>query len=127
MKYRRAILIGVGSLYLLGLGVGYIRLPCAAIKNLRDYRSLASDPVVTFSDNLDASPIQRWYLEHAFNESPVPVVPRLSVDVKWNALIAARVRSGYFRTGKGAENRDGLLICLFGAWVSVHTYRSEIS
>ena len=127
MKHWRRILVCVLALYLLGLGVGYIRLPFAAIKSLGNYRSIASAPAVTFADTLDASASQRWYLEQSFTESPVPVVPVVSAAVQWNLLVVARANSRYYVGPKGAERRDSLYLCLFGAWVPVYTFGGWVS
>ena len=56
-----------------------------------------------------------------------PVVPRLSVAVSWNALVSARVKSGHYIGNVGAERQDVLYVCLFGAWVPVYTYYSEMA
>jgi hypothetical protein len=119
---KRRILIGVLALYVLGLGWGYLRLPWAAIRSLRDYGIIAAAPAVSFSDKLDVSPAQRWYLERSLTESPVPVVPRVEAEVRWNALVIARVHSGYFVSGTGAEWRDSLYVCVFGAWLPVYNF-----
>ena len=127
MKRLHWILISILVLYLLGLGWGYISLPTAAIKNLGGYRTIAAAPAVSFSEGMDVSPAQRWYLEHAFTESPVQVVPRLSVKVDWNAILLARVGSGYFVSGKSAENKSSLYLCAFGYWIPVHTFYQDVS
>ena len=81
MLSRRRLLTCVLILYCIGLVWGYVRLPWAAVKSLADYGLIASAPAVSFAASLDVSPAQRWYLEHALTESPIPVVPRVSVDV----------------------------------------------
>lgn len=124
---RRRILICVTALYGLGLLWGYVRLPWAAVRSLRDYRLVAAAPAVSFADDLDVSSAQHWYLAHALPESPVPVVPRIDVEVRWNALALARVRSGYFISGTGAESRDSLYLCVFGAWFPVYNFFHAIS
>jgi hypothetical protein len=125
---HRGILICVLTVYILGLGWGYIRLPWAAIKSLRDYRTLiAPASVVSFDPGLDVSPVQRWYLDQALVESPVPVVPRLSVDVKWNAIVLARVYSRYYVSNTGAEGKDCLCFCLFGAWIPIYDFYAWMS
>jgi hypothetical protein len=123
---NRRILIGVLALYVLGLGWGYFRLPWAAIRSLRNFRSLAAAPAVSFSDKLDVSPAQRWYLERSLTESPVPVVPRVEAEVRWNALIVARVHSGYYVSSKGAEWRKDLYLCAFGAWIPIYTFHHSV-
>jgi hypothetical protein len=123
----RVALICVLALYLLGLVWGYVRLPWAAIRSLRDYHLVVEAPAVTFAATLEVSPAQRWYLEHCLTESPVPTVPRIDVEVPWNALVLARVRSGYFVSGTGAEQRDSLYVCVFGAWVPVYNFFQAIS
>jgi hypothetical protein len=126
MKWLRRVLVCVLILYGLGLVWGYFRLPLAAIKSLGNYRSIASAPAVSFG-NLGVSSTQRWYLGHAFSESPVPAAPSVAVSVEWNALVLARVRSGYHVSPKGAERRDSLYLCVFGAWIPVYNFRREMA
>src|SRR5262245_24281447 len=76
---RRKIVACIPILYALGLLWGYVRLPLAALKSLRDGRLLFDAPAVSFGPDFDVSPAQRWYLKTAFVESPVPVVPEVSV------------------------------------------------
>jgi hypothetical protein len=121
MKARRRILITVLSLYAAGIVWGYFRLPWAAVRSLADYRLIAEAPAVSLSE-LDVSPAQLWYLRRALPVSPAPVVPRVSVSVTWYALVVARVRSGHYVGNTGAEGRDSLYVCLFGAWVPVYTF-----
>ena len=127
MPSRRRIVLCVLALYGLGLVWGYVRLPWAALRSLRDFPTLAAAPAVSFANNLDVSPVQRWYLERALPESPVPVVPRVDAEVRWNALALARVRSGYFISNTGAESRDSLYVCVFGAWVPVYNFFGAVS
>jgi hypothetical protein len=121
MKTRRGIFIAVVLLYAAGLIWGYFRLPWAAVRSLADYRLIVEAPAVSLSD-LDISPAQLGYLRRALRVSPTPVVPRVSVTVTWNALVIARVRSGHYVGNTGAEHRDSVYVCLFGAWVPVYTY-----
>ena len=123
MSKRRRIAVSILGLYVLTLFWGYARLPWAAIKSLRDYRGVvAPAAAVSFDPGLDLSPIQEWYLKWSINESPVPVVPRLNVEVKWNLLILARVQSGHWVSGTGAEGKDCLYFCLFGFWIPVYNF-----
>ncbi len=121
MRARRRILISVLVLYALGLTWGYLRLPWAAIRSLADYELVARAPAVSLSHR-NVSTAQLWYLKHALRESPVPVVPRLWAKVTWNALVFARVYSGHYIGDTGAEGKDSLYFCLFGAWIPVYTY-----
>src|SRR4051812_2305312 len=92
---RPRTLLIVLALYLLGLGWGYVRLPWAAIKCLGDHDLITSAPAVSLSaSGSDVSRSQRWYLDRVLRQSSTPVVPRVSVDVRWNALVCARVSSG---------------------------------
>jgi hypothetical protein len=121
MIKKRRIILGMLTLYILTLFWGYARLPWAAIKSLNDYPCIIvpGRPV-----NLDAcvnlSSVQEWYIRQSTTESTVPVVPRLSVEVKWNALVVARVRSGYRISNTGAEWRDTIYFCLFGFWIPIY-------
>ena len=122
MQARRRILIAVALLYAVGLVWGYFRLPLAAIKNLHDYRIFIAQARAVSLDEIDISAPQLGYLRGAIPLSRDPVVPRLSVAVSWNALVVARINSGYYHSNEGAERMDILYICLFGAWVPIHTY-----
>jgi hypothetical protein len=122
-RVRLRVLLGILVLYLLGLGWGYLRLPWAAIRSLADHKSVTTAPAVSLSaTGVDVSRSQQWYLDRVLPLSPTPVVPRVSVVVRWNALICARVSSGHYVGPTGAEWRDSLYICLFGAWVPVYTF-----
>ena len=126
MKWWRRVLVCLPILYGLGLVWGYFRLPLAAVKSLGSYRSIASAPAVSFG-NLNVSSSQRWYLGHAFNESPVLGVPSVAVSVEWNALAVARVRSSYYSSPKGAERRESVYLCMFGAWIPVHNFQRVVT
>src|SRR4051812_19606559 len=63
MKVRRRILIAVVLLYAVGLVWGYLRLPWAAIRTLRDYRIIAVAPAISLSE-AEISPAQLGYLIH---------------------------------------------------------------
>jgi hypothetical protein len=122
---KKRVVLGVITLYVIMLVWGYARLPWAAVKNLRGYSShVASASAVTFDPPSKLSPVQDWYLKQSIEESPVAVVPRISVDVKWNALALARVQSQYYLSGKGAEGTDNLYVCAFGAWIRVYGFDS---
>lgn len=127
MRNRCRLLIGILALYGLCLIWGYVRLPWAAVRSLRDYAYLAAAPAVSFADGLDVSPAQRWYLGRSLPESPVPLVPRVEVEVRWNALVLARVHSGYYVSNTGAEHRDSLYLCFFGFWIPVYNFYQVIS
>jgi hypothetical protein len=126
MKRFRRLLTCVLILYGIGLVWGYFRLPWAAIKSLADGDIIAAAPAVSFGW-LEMSSGQRWYLKRALTQSPVPVVPRVSVEVKWNAIVLARVSCSYHATSKGAESRDSMYLCLFGAWIPVRDYSRLVS
>lgn len=116
------------AIYLLGLAWGYIRLPFAAIKALRDYDGLiVGAPAITLRHVRDLSPIQQWYLKQSIQESPVPVVPAVSVEVEWNAWIVARVSSEHFVSPTGAERRECLYFCFFGAWIPLYDFGSSMA
>jgi hypothetical protein len=110
----------------LGLAWGYLRLPWAAIKSLADYEIVARAPAVRLSHR-NVSTVQLWYLDHALRVSPVPVKPSVSAIVIWNALVFARVRSGWYTGNLGAEHKESLYFCLFGAWIPVYTYGHEMA
>jgi hypothetical protein len=126
MTKLRRIILTVISLYVVTLAWGYARLPWAAIKSLRDFRNIARASAVSF-DGLDVTPVQEWYLKKSLPESPKPVVPRLSVEVKWYALVLARAYSTYYVSPKGAEGRDSLYFCFFGAWIPVYNFQEWMS
>ncbi len=58
----------------------------------------------------------------ALNESPVPAVPRVEVDVKWNLFVVARVASSHYVGPTGAEWREDLYLCVFGAWIPMYRF-----
>lgn len=121
MTARRRILFTVLFLYTVGIAWGYFRLPWAAVRSLADYRLIVEAPAVSLS-KIDISPAQLGYLRRALPVTTASVVPRVSVSVIWNALAIARVRSSHYVGNTGAEVRDSVYICLFGAWVPVYTY-----
>src|SRR5262245_46923302 len=93
LRNPRRLCYFVAALYALTLLWGYVRLPWAAIKNLWDYPLIAREPAVSSAPASRVSSMQDAYLKLCLNESPTRVVPELLVDVKWNALVAARVQS----------------------------------
>ena len=121
MKVRRVVLPAVITLYAAGLTWGYWRLPWAAVKSLHDYSIIAEAPAVSLAE-VDVSGLQLGYLRGALPVSTARVVPRVSVAVAWYAVVIARVRSGHFLGPEGAERRDALYVCLFGAWIPIYTY-----
>lgn len=126
MRSRRYVLISVLVLYALGLAWGYLRLPWAAVKSLVDYEIVARPTAVSLSHR-NVSTAQLRYLKRALRVSPVPVVPRVSVNVIWNALVFARVESGHYIGPLGAEVKDSLYLCLFGVWFPIYTYSHLMS
>ena len=123
MKRRYHILFGLLGLYSIGLGWGYLRLPWAAINCLSDFKMLGQAPVVRLrSGGVSVAPVQRWYLRQVLPDSATGNAPVISVEVKWSALVCARVHSALYMSPDGAEVRDSLYVCLFGAWIPVHTY-----
>ena len=123
MSKCRRIAVSMLVLYVITLPWGYARLPWAAIKNLRDYQCIvAPAAAVSFDDDLELSPIQDWYLKKSIDESPLPVVPRLNVKVRWNVLVLARVQSELHVGPTGAEGRDCLYFCWLGFWIPVYTF-----
>ena len=128
MKLRQRIVIGVLGLYLVGLGWGYLRLPWAAIKSLRDYKLIRDASAVSLRPaGISLSSAQRRYLARALPVSSTTVAPIISVEVDWYAVVCARVRSGHYISSTGAERRDCLYLCLFGAWIPLHTYSEQMA
>ena len=125
-RRRKRILVAlllVGSLYLGGLAWGSRRLPWAAIKSLRDHQLLTTAPAVTVDrGQTSMSRAQETYLFQRLRVSPTPTTPRIHVNVRWNALVCARVDAGHYLGPTGAEQKDTLFVCLFGAWIPVYTY-----
>lgn len=117
----KRLLLTVAVLYAIGLVWGDLRLSWAAIKSLADYELIAQAPAVSFG-KLGMSERQRRYLKHRLAESPTTVVPRVDVDVRWNAFVCARVESGHYVSPLGAERQDCVYVCLFGAWVRIYSF-----
>jgi hypothetical protein len=124
----RSNLISVLALYTLGLAWGYVRLPWASVTDFDAHVYVAQQPAVSLSYQ-NVSRVQLRYLEHALTPrvSSVPVLPVVKIDVTWNALVFARVKSGYVTGPVGAEIKDRLFVCVFGAWIPVHTYSHLMS
>jgi hypothetical protein len=113
----------VGSLYVGGLAWGSRRLAWAAIKDLGDRELVTTAPAVTVDrGQTSISRSQEAYLFEHLRESPTPTTPRIHVDVRWNVLVCARVRAGHYVGPTGAEWKDTLFVCVFGAWVPVYTF-----
>lgn len=114
--------------YALGLVWGQLRLSVAAIKSLADYRLLKANPVISVKDEqLKISAIQKWYLKRFMRTIDGTNPPLISADVKWNWGVVARVNSAQYIGFDGAESLDGLYVCLFGAWLRVHTFSHAIA
>ena len=120
MSKRRKIILLLAIGYSLGLVWGQVRLPVAAVKSLTDYRLLTS--VSASDEDLQMLAIQRSYLKRSLNVTESRQPPRISVRVKWNCGIIARVQSGYYLAPEGAEYLDALYFCAFGAWVRVYRF-----
>lgn len=109
------------------LVVGYVRLPMAALGNLSDYHSLRRQGVIYAAfTRSDASLVQRWWLRTRLrNLQAGNARPHIGVSIRWNALVVARVHSGYSVSPRGAEGKECLYLWCFGAWVPVYTYWDE--
>ena len=122
-KWIVAALLVVALLYVGGLFVGNRRLAWAAIKDLRDRELVTAAPAVTLDrTQTSISRSQEACLFQHLRESPTPTTPRIHVNVRWNAFVCARVHAGHYVGSTGAESKDTLLVCVFGAWVPVHTF-----
>ena len=109
--------------YCVGLVLGHRRLAWAAIKDLGNRKLISGATAVTIDrGNTSISQSQRQYLRGRLPESPVPTTPRIHVAVEWNAGVCARVRAGQWIGPLGAQYKDTLFVCVFGAWVPVYTY-----
>ena len=124
--FRRRI-IGVLAMYALSLVWGYARLPWASIKHLRDFELVAHVPAVSFESKMNASSVQLWYLKRCVTESPVPTVPRLTIQVHWNVFVLAHVTSGHYVGPEGAEQTSDLYFCFFGAWIPLYNFVSKMA
>jgi hypothetical protein len=125
-RKRKQILSGVlavGLLYLAGLVWGQCRLAWAAICDLRDRNLVIHATSVTLDRSRSSmSAAQEAYLLRQVHESPTPTTPRIQVSVRWNAYVCARVHAGHYVGPLGAEGKETLFICMFGAWVPVYTF-----
>jgi hypothetical protein len=125
-RRRKRIVVAflvVGSLYVGGLAWGSRRLAWAAIKDLSDRELVTTAPAITVDrGQTSISRSQEAYLLQRLRESPTPTTPRIHVNVRWNALVCARVEAGHHVGPTGAEWKDTLFVCLFGAWVPVYTF-----
>ncbi|MCP4641961.1 MAG: hypothetical protein GY851_16080 [bacterium] len=119
-RRRRKLLIAA-ALVCLPLFVGYIRLPFAAIASLKDYHILADkDTLYMDAARSDVSPIQQAWLKLRVPQlKQGQSMPSVYVDVRWNWLFIARVKSGHLVGPVCAENRDTLYLWCLGAWIPV--------
>jgi len=120
MNRRRKIALLLVTAYAVGVVWGEARLPFAAVKNLADYPLIKTAPSVSSSgEALQVNAVQRWYLNRSMNIGTGTQPPRISVSVKWNLGVMARVDSGHYMGPLAAEGLDCLYVCFFGAWVPV--------
>lgn len=118
----------VASLYVGGLAWGNRRLAWAAIKDLRDHELVTTAPAVTVDrGQTSISRAQEVYLLQRLRESLTPTTPRIHVNVRWNAFVCARVNAGHYVGPLGAEWKDTLFVCVFGAWVPVYTFSNVMA
>jgi hypothetical protein len=123
MSKRRKIILLLLAGYAIGLLWGQVRLPFAAVKSLADYDLIRDKPLVSAShDQLQMLAMQRWYLKRVMELVEGTGPPWISVDVKWNCGVVARVHSGLYISPMGAESLDGLYLCVFGAWFQVYGF-----
>lgn len=108
--------------YFLGLAWGQLRLPVATVKSLADYPLLREKGMSASDEQLQMLAIQKWYLKRFLNVADGTNPPRISVDVRWNCGIVARVHSHHYISPEGAEWLDGLYVCIFGAWLRVYSF-----
>ncbi len=122
-----AFLLG-GLLYVGGLGWGSRRLAWAAIKDLRDGELVTSAPAITVDrGQTSISRSQETYLLQQLRESPTPTRPRIYVNVRWTWWVCARIEAGHYFSPTGAEWKDTLFVCVFGAWVPVYTFSNSMA
>src|SRR3954464_6443719 len=99
-RKRKRIVVAflvLGSLYAAGLAWGDRRLAWAAIQDLRDHELFMAAPTVTVDrGQTSMSRSQEAYLFQHLRESPTPTTPRIHVNVRWNALVCARVKAGHY-------------------------------
>src|SRR5258706_15650023 len=113
----------IAAAYIGGLVSGYRRLPWVAINNLSDHELVTAATAVTIDRSQSSmSQSQEAYLKLRLPESPVPTTPRIHVQIGWNALVCACVKAGRYRALLGAEWKDTLFVCVFGAWIPVYTF-----
>jgi hypothetical protein len=126
-KHKRIVsaILVISLLYLGGLGIGDSRLAWAAIRNLRDHNLVTTASTITLDrGQTSISSSQEAYLLRQLHESPTPTTPRIHVAVRWNAFVCARVAAGHYVGPVGAEGKDTLFVCVFGAWVPVYTFNN---
>lgn len=129
-KRKRIVvaLLVIGSLYVGGLAWGNRRLAWAAIKDLQDHKLVTAAPAVTVDrGQTSISRPQEAYLLHRLRESPTATTPRIHVNVRWNVMVCARVSAGHYVSPMGAEQKDTLFVCVFGAWVPVYTFSNMMA
>lgn len=125
-RYRKAILVLIVA-YALGLVWGQVRLPLAAAKSLCTHEGLSVSDA-----SLKMLSIQKAYLKRSskvVEGRRGPPYRSLSVEVKWNAVLVARVASKhtYKNSIPGGppinefESIDALYVCLFGMWIPVYS------
>ena len=129
MMIRRGRLATGGGVVAVLLFVGYIRLPFAALASLADYDLLADEALIyTDASRLEVSTIQRWWIKRSLpNLAEGESVPKVSVRVKWNLLLLARVQSGHYMSPTGAEGRDCLYIWCLGVWIPAYDFSHEMA
>ena len=120
-KRRKTILLLLIG-YFLGLAWGQLRLPVATVKSLADYPLLREKGMSASDEQLQMLAIQKWYLKRFMDVTDGTKPPRISVDVRWNCGIVARVQSDHYIAPEGAEGLDGLYVCIFGAWLQVYAF-----
>jgi len=127
-KWMVVAILVIGLLYVGGLAWGSRRLAWAAIKDLRHHELVTKAPAVTVDrGQTSISPAQEAYLLQHLRESPTPTTPRIHIAVRWNILICARVNAGHYVGPTGVEWKDTLFVCVFGAWVPVHTFSNVMA
>ncbi len=126
-RYRKVILVLIVA-YGLGLVWGQVRLPFAAAKRVGPLDGLSVS-----DDTLKMLSFQRAYLKRSskvVEGRSGPPYHSLSVTVKWNAGLVARVASEHSYTYLDPETSrlmgefesvDAFYICLFGMWMPVYS------
>ena len=120
---RRSLFVACVVIAVLLL-IGYLRLPYAAVHGLSDYDMLADASVLCANPSqMKLSSPQAWWIRRRLpNLSEGDAAPSISVQVKWNMLLLARVNSGQCVSSTGAEGRDSLYMWFFGYWIRVYDF-----